>query len=55
MDERVGSILSGKSSSDLSAPAAVLQPDVLLKLTALTVLPSYSLRQLGTYRNLVTF
>lgn len=46
LDERVGHVLSGKSHS-AGEGDVVLQPDVLIKLTALAILPSYSLRQLG--------
>lgn len=44
-------VLSGKAHGDEAAMEEeekyLLQPDILLKLTALSILPSHSLRQLG--------
>ncbi len=47
-EERVDGILSGiESCHGGSAESALLPPDLLLKVTALSILPSHSLRQLG--------
>lgn len=45
-DNRVASILSGEKC-DAASEEVLFPPDVLLKLTALSILSSHSLRQLG--------
>lgn len=45
-EKRISSILSGEHP-DTSSAEVLLPPDVLLKLVALSILPSHCLRQLG--------
>ena len=45
-DNRISNLLSGESC-DVTADEILLPPDVLLKLIALCILPSHSLRELG--------
>lgn len=47
-EDRVACILSGKECSAASE-RTLLPPDVVLKLTALAISPSHSLRQLGQH------
>ena len=46
-EERVNGILFGAKSYRGTAESVLLPPDLLLKVTALSILPSHSLRQLG--------
>jgi hypothetical protein len=44
---RISRVLSGEGQDGTGTEAILLPPDVLLKLAALSILPSHSLRQLG--------
>ena len=46
-EERINGILSGVKTYRRGADSVLLPPDLLLKVTALSILPSHSLRQLG--------